>query len=127
MLGRRLERIHMIGGATRNKLLIELTEQQTGLTVEIGETESSTDRQSGDSTGGERSRRRAGDAERDSRVGEAAVRGQSCIESLPRSLMETNWSSSWSDSPLHGQVGRLSLILRREIFRCAVRLCGRSR
>ena len=42
MLGRRLERIHMIGGATRNKLLIGLTERQTGLKVEIGETESST-------------------------------------------------------------------------------------
>jgi rhamnulokinase len=42
MLGRKLERIHMIGGATRNKLLIELTEQRTGLKVEIGETESST-------------------------------------------------------------------------------------
>jgi rhamnulokinase len=42
MLGRKLERIHMIGGATRNKLLIELTEKQTGLKVEIGETESST-------------------------------------------------------------------------------------
>ncbi len=42
MLGRKLERIHMIGGATRNKLLIELTERQTGLKVEIGETESST-------------------------------------------------------------------------------------
>jgi rhamnulokinase len=42
MLGRKLERIHMIGGATRNKLLIGLTEQRTGLPVEIGETESST-------------------------------------------------------------------------------------
>ena len=42
MLDRKLERIHMIGGATRNKLLIELTERQTGLKVEIGETESST-------------------------------------------------------------------------------------
>jgi len=42
MLGRKLERIAMIGGATRNKLLIELTEKQTGLKVEIGETESST-------------------------------------------------------------------------------------
>ncbi|MEI9968959.1 MAG: FGGY-family carbohydrate kinase [Terracidiphilus sp.] len=42
MLGRKLERIHMIGGATRNKLLVELTEQRTGLHVEIGETESST-------------------------------------------------------------------------------------
>jgi rhamnulokinase len=42
MLGRKLERIHMIGGATRNKFLIELTEKQTGLKVEVGETESST-------------------------------------------------------------------------------------
>jgi rhamnulokinase len=42
MLGRKLERIHMIGGATRNKLLVSLTEQLTGLSVEIGETESST-------------------------------------------------------------------------------------
>jgi rhamnulokinase len=42
MLGRKLERIHMIGGATRNKLLIELTERRTGLPVEIGQTESST-------------------------------------------------------------------------------------
>ncbi|HKN20504.1 MAG TPA: FGGY-family carbohydrate kinase [Terracidiphilus sp.] len=42
MLGRKLDCIHMIGGATRNKLLIELTEKQTGLKVEIGETESST-------------------------------------------------------------------------------------
>jgi rhamnulokinase len=41
-LGRRLERIHMIGGATRNKLLIKLTEQRTGLPVEIGECESAT-------------------------------------------------------------------------------------
>ncbi len=42
MLGRKLERIHMIGGATRNKLLVALTEQRTGLPVEIGETESAT-------------------------------------------------------------------------------------
>jgi sugar (pentulose or hexulose) kinase len=42
MLGRKMQRIHMIGGATRNKLLIALTEKQTGLKVEIGETESST-------------------------------------------------------------------------------------
>jgi rhamnulokinase len=42
MLGCKLERIHMIGGATRNKLLVNLTEQRTGLPVEIGETESST-------------------------------------------------------------------------------------
>ena len=41
-LGRKLERIHMIGGATRNKLLIKLTEQRTGLPVEIGECESAT-------------------------------------------------------------------------------------
>ena len=42
MLGRKLQRIHMIGGATRNKLLVELTEKRTGLPVEVGETESST-------------------------------------------------------------------------------------
>jgi rhamnulokinase len=42
MLGRKLERIHMIGGASRNKLLIRLTEQRTGLPVEIGECESAT-------------------------------------------------------------------------------------
>jgi rhamnulokinase len=42
MLDRKMERIHMIGGATRNKFLIALTEKQTGLKVEIGETESST-------------------------------------------------------------------------------------
>jgi rhamnulokinase len=42
MLDRKLERIHMIGGATRNKLLVSLTERRTGLPVEIGETESST-------------------------------------------------------------------------------------
>lgn len=42
MLGRKLERIHMIGGATRNGLLIALTEERTGLKVEIGETESAT-------------------------------------------------------------------------------------
>lgn len=42
MLGRKLERIHMIGGATRNKLLVGLTEQRTGLPVEIGQGESST-------------------------------------------------------------------------------------
>jgi len=42
MLSRKLHRIHMIGGATRNKLLVYLTEQRTGLSVEIGETESAT-------------------------------------------------------------------------------------
>jgi rhamnulokinase len=41
-LGRKLERIHILGGASRNKLLTELTAQRTGLTVETGETESST-------------------------------------------------------------------------------------
>jgi rhamnulokinase len=42
MLGRKLERIHLIGGAARNQLLIALTERETGLKVEIGETESAT-------------------------------------------------------------------------------------
>ena len=41
-LDRRIERIAMIGGATRNKLLIRLTEQRTGLPVDIGEFESAT-------------------------------------------------------------------------------------
>jgi rhamnulokinase len=42
MLGRKLERIHMLGGANRNKLLVRLTEERTGLPVEIGQTESTT-------------------------------------------------------------------------------------
>ena len=42
MLGRKLDRIHMLGGANRNKLLVQLTEERTGLPVTIGETESST-------------------------------------------------------------------------------------
>lgn len=42
MLGRKLERIHVLGGASRNKLLTELTEQRTGLPVETGQPESST-------------------------------------------------------------------------------------
>jgi rhamnulokinase len=42
MLGRRLTAIHMLGGANRNKLLVRLTEERTGLPVEIGETESTT-------------------------------------------------------------------------------------
>lgn len=42
MLGRRLTGIHMLGGANRNKLLVRLTEERTGLPVEIGETESTT-------------------------------------------------------------------------------------
>jgi rhamnulokinase len=42
MLGRKFDRVHMIGGAARNKLLVGLTEQRTGLRVEIGEGESAT-------------------------------------------------------------------------------------
>jgi rhamnulokinase len=42
MLGRKLERIHVLGGGSRNKLLTELTAQYTGLPVETGEPESST-------------------------------------------------------------------------------------
>jgi rhamnulokinase len=40
--GRTLDRIHILGGASRNKLLSELTEKHTHLTVEIGHPESST-------------------------------------------------------------------------------------
>jgi rhamnulokinase len=42
MLGRKLDRVHMIGGAARNQLLVELTEKRAGLRVEIGECESAT-------------------------------------------------------------------------------------
>jgi rhamnulokinase len=42
MLGHKIERIHFMGGASRNKLLTELTAQRTGLPVEIGHPESST-------------------------------------------------------------------------------------
>jgi rhamnulokinase len=42
MLGRKFDRVCMIGGAARNRLLIELTEQRTGLRVEVGECESAT-------------------------------------------------------------------------------------
>ena len=42
MLGRKLERIHILGGASRNWLLSELTGRSTGLPVEIGQSESST-------------------------------------------------------------------------------------
>ena len=42
MLGRKLERIHILGGASRNKLLNELTAERTGLPVESGQPESST-------------------------------------------------------------------------------------
>ena len=42
LLGRPLDRIHILGGASRNKLLTELTAQRTRRPVEIGHTESST-------------------------------------------------------------------------------------
>lgn len=42
MLGRKMTGIHMLGGANRNKLLVKLTEERTGLKVEIGQTESTT-------------------------------------------------------------------------------------
>jgi rhamnulokinase len=42
MLGRKLTAIHMLGGANRNKLLVHLTEERTGLPVQIGQTESTT-------------------------------------------------------------------------------------
>lgn len=42
MLGRKMTGIHMLGGANRNKLLVKMTEERTGLKVEIGQTESTT-------------------------------------------------------------------------------------
>jgi rhamnulokinase len=42
MLGRKLARIHMIGGASRNRLLADLTSQITGKAVDCGHSESST-------------------------------------------------------------------------------------
>jgi rhamnulokinase len=42
MLGRKLERIHILGGGSRNKLLTELTALRTGLPVASGQPESST-------------------------------------------------------------------------------------
>ena len=42
MLGRKLNRTHILGGASRNKLLNELTAERTGLPVESGQPESST-------------------------------------------------------------------------------------
>ncbi|MGA2849254.1 MAG: FGGY family carbohydrate kinase [Terracidiphilus sp.] len=42
MLNRKFTRIHILGGASRNKLLTRLTAQRTGLPVEIGHPESST-------------------------------------------------------------------------------------
>jgi rhamnulokinase len=42
LLGRKLDRIHILGGASRNRLLTELTEKRTHRPVEIGQPESST-------------------------------------------------------------------------------------
>ena len=42
MLDRKLDRIHVLGGGSRNKLLLALTSDRTGLPVEAGEPESST-------------------------------------------------------------------------------------
>ncbi len=42
MLGRKLDRIHVLGGGSRNTLLLDLTAQSTGMAVEAGEAESST-------------------------------------------------------------------------------------
>jgi rhamnulokinase len=42
MLHRKLDRIHIIGGASRNQLLADLTTQRTGLPVDCGHPESST-------------------------------------------------------------------------------------
>jgi len=42
MLDRTLTSIHILGGASRNKLLVSLTEQRTGLPVSIGHPESTT-------------------------------------------------------------------------------------
>jgi rhamnulokinase len=42
LLGRKLNRIHILGGASRNKLLTHLTEERTRRPVEIGHPESST-------------------------------------------------------------------------------------
>ncbi len=42
MLDRKLDRIHVLGGGSRNNLLLALTSDRTGLPVEAGEPESST-------------------------------------------------------------------------------------
>jgi len=42
MIGHQLTRVHIIGGASRNKLLADLTSERTGLPVECGHPESST-------------------------------------------------------------------------------------
>jgi rhamnulokinase len=67
MQGRKLKCIQMIGGPTRNKLLVKLTEQRTGLPVKIGETESA--------TVGNLAVQLAAGAARDQRITPEAVRG----------------------------------------------------
>ena len=42
MLNRKFTRIHILGGASRNKLLVQLTAARTGLPVSIGHPESTT-------------------------------------------------------------------------------------
>jgi rhamnulokinase len=42
ILGRKLASVHIIGGASRNRLLADLTSQRTGLPVDCGHPESST-------------------------------------------------------------------------------------
>jgi rhamnulokinase len=42
MLGHKITSIHLLGGASRNKLLVELTQRHTGLPVTIGHAESTT-------------------------------------------------------------------------------------
>jgi rhamnulokinase len=42
ILGRRLNRVHILGGGSRNRLLTRLTAEKTGLKVETGSAESST-------------------------------------------------------------------------------------
>ena len=42
MLESKLDRVHVLGGGSRNKLLTQLTAQRTGLPVEAGQAESST-------------------------------------------------------------------------------------
>ena len=42
LTGRRPQRVHILGGGSRNRLLIDLTAQRTGLPVDAGHSESST-------------------------------------------------------------------------------------
>ena len=42
MLGRRLQRVHIIGGASRNRLLADLASERSGIAVDCGHPESST-------------------------------------------------------------------------------------